>query len=261
MADNGTVGRVRTGYVKGTSERMMKLGDEVTALLKKPKGQVTKKEMDDALAKVDEMRTADPPLDNQEKLNRLSYSNSLADRAVNEGLMNNEQKMARKDTVAQLVAGMYFGGGGGRMPSRGGGTGPMLPKTGAATGQKPLPAGGGGVAIASNKSKLDWNAVVPKKGKYKGEAREDHVRRHNSNDLSKENHGVFKGDGVDTTNKAWERAQDLGISPNANGELVVPMGGQVVGTSGGSLGTGAPLYNVKIIVQPGTSNVITSMPF
>jgi filamentous hemagglutinin len=124
MADNGTVGRVRTGYVKGTSERMMKLGDEVTAVLKKPEGQVTKKEMDDALAKVDEMRNADPPLDNQEKLNRLTYSNSLADRAVTEGLMTNEQKMARKDTVAEAVAGMYFGGGGGgRMPSRGGGTG------------------------------------------------------------------------------------------------------------------------------------------
>jgi hypothetical protein len=119
---------------------------------------------------------------------------------------------------------------------------------------------GGGYVVEKNNPKLDWNAVVPKKGKYKGESREDHVRRHNKDDLSKENHGVFNGDGVDKTNKAWERAKELGLSPNAKGELIVPMG-QQVGTSGGALGTGAPLSNVRIIVEPGTSNIITSMPF
>jgi hypothetical protein len=259
MADNGTVGRVRTMYVKGTSERVMKLGDEVATVLKKPKGQVTKDELNKALDSTDKLGKSDPPLNNVEELNRLSMHQALITRGVSEGMMTPQEIMARKDTM-RFAMGAPGGGGAGGF-GKGGGTGPMLPKTGAATGQKPLPAGGGGVAIVSNKSKLDWNAVVPKKGKYKGESREDHVRRHNSNDLSKENHGVFKGDGVDTTNKAWQRAQDLGISPNANGELVVPMGGQVVGTSGGSLGTGTPLYNVKIIVQPGTSNVITSMPF
>lgn len=121
-------------------------------------------------------------------------------------------------------------------------------------------AGSNGVFVAKKYSLLDWNAVVPKKGKYKGESRSDHVRRHNVNDLSKDNHGVFSGDGVDITNKAWERAQDLGISPNAGGELVVPMG-QTVGVSGGALGTGAPLTNVRILVAPGTTNIITSMPF
>ncbi|MBK6296057.1 MAG: hypothetical protein IPF55_18785 [Rhodoferax sp.] len=109
-------------------------------------------------------------------------------------------------------------------------------------------------------SLLDWNAVVPKKGKYKGESRTDHVRRHNVNDLSKDNHGVFSRDGVDVTNKAWERAQDLGMSPNASGELVVPMG-QTVGVSGGALGTGAPLTSVRIIVTPGTTSIVTAMPF
>ena len=117
-----------------------------------------------------------------------------------------------------------------------------------------------GAVVASTRSKLDWDAVVPKKGKCKGEARKDHVRRHNSDDLSKENHGVFEGDGVDITNRAWDRAQDLGITPNSNGEIIVPMGEQV-GVSGGSLGKGAPLSRVRIIVEPGTNNVITSMPY
>lgn len=121
-------------------------------------------------------------------------------------------------------------------------------------------AGSNGVFVAKKYSLLDWNAVVPKKGKYKGESRSDHVRRHNVNDPDKDNHGVFTSDGVDITNKAWERAQDLGISPNASGELVVPMG-QTVGVTGGALGTGAPLTNVRICVVPGTTNIITSMPF
>lgn len=133
----------------------------------------------------------------------------------------------------------------------------------APVGQRPAPKSASpanGVVIAKKYTSLDWNAVVPKKGKYKGESREDHIRRHNSDDLSKDNHGVFKGDGVDITNKAWNRAQDLGISPNANGELVVPMSNPI-GVSGGALGTGASLSSVKIIVSPGTTNIITSMPY
>lgn len=107
---------------------------------------------------------------------------------------------------------------------------------------------------------LDWKAVVPKSGKYKGEAREDHVRRHNVDDKTKDIHGVFKSDGVATTNAAWNRAQDLGLKPNAAGELIVPMG-EVVGISGGRLGTGLPLNSVRMIVQPNTNNIITSMPY
>lgn len=130
---------------------------------------------------------------------------------------------------------------------------------GARSGAKPA-SPGGGTYVVKQYSSLDWKAVVPKSGKYKGESREDHVRRHNVDDQSKDLHGVFKDDGVTTTNKAWNRAQDLGLSPNASGELVVPMG-ETVGTSGGRLGTGLPLSSVRILVQPGTSNIITSMPF
>ena len=117
-----------------------------------------------------------------------------------------------------------------------------------------------GVFVLKRKTHLDWNAVIPKKGKYKGESREDHVRRHNQNDLSKETHGVFNDDGVKITNEAWSRAQDLNLTPNADGELIVPMG-RVVGIQGGSMGSGAALSNVRIILTPGTPNIITSMPY
>jgi transcription elongation factor Elf1 len=107
---------------------------------------------------------------------------------------------------------------------------------------------------------LDWTVVVPIKGKYKGENRYDHVRRHNVDDTTKPNHGIFKEDGVATTNAAWNRAQDLGLKPNSAGELIVPMG-ETVGISGGALGTGLPLNSVRILVQPTTNNIITSMPY
>jgi hypothetical protein len=67
MADNGTVGRVQTMYVKGTSERVKKLGDEVAAALKKPKGQLTKDELKKALDSTDKLRNANPPLNNVEE--------------------------------------------------------------------------------------------------------------------------------------------------------------------------------------------------
>lgn len=116
-----------------------------------------------------------------------------------------------------------------------------------------------GVVILKKAPRLDWDAVVPKKGKYKGEKREDHVRRHNSDDITKKDHGIFNEDGVKLTNEAWQRAHDLGLTPNANGELNVPMG-RVIGNSGGSLGNGSPLSDIMIIVRPGTNEIITGYP-
>jgi hypothetical protein len=134
-----------------------------------------------------------------------------------------------------------------------------LPEPTQRPGIRPPPPQVNGVVVRTYTA-LDWKAVVPKSGKYKGEAREDHVRRHNTDDTTKDLHGVFKGDGVATTNAAWNRAQDLGLRPNSAGELIVPMG-ETVGISGGRLGTGLPLTSVRIIVQPNTNNIITSMPY
>lgn len=116
-----------------------------------------------------------------------------------------------------------------------------------------------GVVIKKQATQLDWNAVVPKKGKYKGEKREDHVRRHNKNDLTKEKHGVFNEDGVKLADEAWQLADKSGLKPDANGQLSVPMG-RVVGHEGGSLGTGAPLNSIRISVRPGTNELITAYP-
>lgn len=249
MADNGTIGHVQTLMCP-------KPGPVI------PPG-------------TPEMRAIDPVAEQAAKANRERTANTLGI-ALLGPVFGGPAAAARVMGAPEAVVGKMgeFGldmagavalrGAGGRgrvsepMLGREVATAPKVPaKPGAAGGAA---AGSNGVFVAKKYSLLDWNAVVPKKGKYKGESRTDHVRRHNVNDLSKDNHGVFSGDGVDVTNKAWERAQDLGMSPNASGELVVPMG-QTVGVSGGALGTGAPLTSVRIIVTPGTTNIVTAMPF
>lgn len=133
-------------------------------------------------------------------------------------------------------------------------------KPGAPAPPPPAAAPSLSTSIKPAKTLLDWKAVVPKKGPYRGQTREDHVREHNVDNPQKTDHGVFKVDGVDTTNRAWERAQDLGLKPDATGKLVVPMG-EVVGSAGGKAAASGQLFtNTTIFVVPGTNQIITAYP-
>jgi hypothetical protein len=126
--------------------------------------------------------------------------------------------------------------------------------------EKYFPRKNTGVVVRKIYSQLDWKAVIPKKGQYKGQSREDHVRLHNVDNLSKPDHGVFIGDGVDITNQAWQRAQDLNIAPDINGTLTVPMG-TPTGYAGGYNATPGNAFNsVTIKVIPGTNKLVTSFP-
>jgi RHS repeat-associated protein len=137
------------------------------------------------------------------------------------------------------------------------------------TPKKPGPTGGGGGGGGSTggtttavTGKLDWTAVVPKKGPYKGQSRKDHVGLHNVDNTSKPSHGVFSGDGVSITNEAWGKAVEAGQKPSPKGQLIVSMG-RKVGRSGGSSAVGKPqkdFTRVKIIVVSGTNNIITAYP-
>lgn len=113
---------------------------------------------------------------------------------------------------------------------------------------------------------LDWKAVVPKKGPYKGQPRDVHVRLHNVDNPAKPQHGVFTADGVELTNEAWARAHVLGLKPDAAGNLTVPMG-RTVGHLGGQEGIAAraagqptELTSITIAVRPGTGEIITAFP-
>jgi hypothetical protein len=134
MAGNGTPGRIQTMYVKGTSERIIKLCEEVAPVLQKPQGQVTKEELGRALDSVSKLRYANPPLNHVEELNRLALHQSLVNRAAVENLMTPQEIMGRADTLrlAMSIPGGGGGMGGIRQGARGG---PILPRTTATSGR------------------------------------------------------------------------------------------------------------------------------
>ncbi|WNJ95105.1 RHS repeat-associated core domain-containing protein [Vibrio ruber] len=110
------------------------------------------------------------------------------------------------------------------------------------------------------KDSLDWDSVVPTKGKYKGQSRPDHVRLHNIDNPNKPSHGVFYGDGVDITNQAWSKALQEGLSPDVQGSLFVPMN-KLVGRAGGQAAdTGELFYGVHIKLVPNSNKIITAYP-
>lgn len=107
---------------------------------------------------------------------------------------------------------------------------------------------------------IDWNAVVPKKGPYKGQPRSDHVRLHNQDNPIKDQHGVFYEDGVDLTNEAWEKAAREGLKPDAGGTLSVSFD-KLIGRAGGKASnTDELFYSVEIKLVPFTNQIITSYP-
>jgi RHS repeat-associated protein len=123
----------------------------------------------------------------------------------------------------------------------------------------------GGIAASrlsgssSGAKPLDWQKVVKQSGKNKGETRIQHVRKHNTNNINKPQHGVFEGDGFKITNQAW--SQKGNIKPNSAGGVdVYDIPYKNAGWAGGSMGSGATLNTVRVITVHGTTDLITAYP-
>jgi hypothetical protein len=115
-------------------------------------------------------------------------------------------------------------------------------------------AANGGGPGRGGENKLDWTIV-----NKRGETRNQHVMKHDHNNLQKKRHGVFKGDSIKTTNSAWK--QRAGIKPITKDGLdfyIIPY--LNAGFEGGYAGQGNVLNNVTIITEAGTSKIITSFP-
>ena len=99
------------------------------------------------------------------------------------------------------------------------------------------------------------------------ENRIDHVRKHLSNDLLKAGgiHGVFNGsmsDVISGLDEAWEQIRKgnfTTVTTSRSPVYVVDMG-RVVGWQGGANGSKEALTKIGIIVQPGTSKIVTGYP-
>ena len=60
---------------------------------------------------------------------------------------------------------------------------------------------GGETSYGKSSEKLNWDAIVSKKG----ETRVDHINRHAVPNNTRETHGVFNGNPMDMVDEAWEQ--------------------------------------------------------
>ncbi|MGA3944378.1 hemagglutinin repeat-containing protein, partial [Ralstonia nicotianae] len=116
-------------FVKGTTERVQQASISVGEILRKPKGQVTRKDIEAALAKLKEAASAGN-LSNQEALNFNSLWMSVAERAALENLMTPQEIVGTKEFMRAAIGSMAFSGGGSSaIRSSGSGSGPRLATT------------------------------------------------------------------------------------------------------------------------------------
>jgi len=106
-------------------------------------------------------------------------------------------------------------------------------------------------------NKVDWDKVV----NDKGQTRTQHVNRHGIPQTTRRNHGVFNNDPYETVNQAWRN--------HGNVTPVLDEGGYAdiyniyypnAGYESGILNYGAKYDYVTIVVQKGTSNIVTAFP-
>ena len=134
LTPNVTNARVYTRYVPGTSARIKVAGDDVAALLQKPRGQVSKDEITGMLGKLSRMEAGGEPLQGAEFLNRQSLFMAVVTRGVSEGLLTPQEVTSYRVFNQAAVGAMAMSGGGSKLPGRAiADTGPELARTSAAS--------------------------------------------------------------------------------------------------------------------------------
>ncbi|ROQ93158.1 hypothetical protein EDF72_3789 [Delftia acidovorans] len=134
LTPNVTNARVYTRYVPGTSARIKVAGDDVAALLQKPRGQVSKDEITGMLGKLSRMEAGGEPLQGAEFLNRQSLFMAVVTRGVSEGLLTPQEVTSYRVFNQAAVGAMAMSGGGAKLPGRGvPNTGASLPRTKSST--------------------------------------------------------------------------------------------------------------------------------
>lgn len=115
---------------------------------------------------------------------------------------------------------------------------------------------GAKTSYRKSSGKLNWDAIVSKKG----ETRVDHINRHAVPNNSRETHGVFNGNPIDMVNDAWE--QRYLVEPISDG-----MGGTIynipyknAGYESGYINTGAQMDYITIVTLDESTDLITAFP-
>jgi len=117
-----------TNFVKGTTPRIQTAATGVASALKKPKGALTRADIDAQIAALNALE-AQGNLSNQEALNLSSLWMAVVDRAAIENLMTPQEIIGSKQAMQAAIASMMFSGGGASNIKGNTTAGPELPRT------------------------------------------------------------------------------------------------------------------------------------
>ena len=124
--------------------------------------------------------------------------------------------------------------------------------------QQALPGWGSGIETSYGKSseKLNWDAIVSKKG----ETRVEHIKRHMVQNNSRETHSVFNGNPIDMVNDAWEQRHLVEPISDGMGGTIYNIPYKNAGYESGYINTGAQMDYITIVALDESTDLITAFP-
>ena len=115
---------------------------------------------------------------------------------------------------------------------------------------------GSETSYGKSSEKLNWDAIVSKKG----ETRVDHINRHAVPNNSRETHGVFNGNPIDMVNDAWEQRHLVEPISDGMGGTIYNIPYKNAGYESGYINTGAQMDYITIVTLDESADLITAFP-
>lgn len=111
-------------------------------------------------------------------------------------------------------------------------------------------------SYGKSREKLNWDAIVSKKG----ETRVEHIKRHTVQNNSRETHSVFNGNPIDMVNDAWEQRHLVEPISDRMGGTIYNIPYKNAGYESGYINTGAQMDYITIVTLDESTDLITAFP-
>ena len=115
---------------------------------------------------------------------------------------------------------------------------------------------GNKTSYGKSSEKLNWDAIVSKKG----ETRVEHIKRHTVQNNSRETHSVFNGNLIDMVNDAWEQRHLVEPISDGMGGTIYNIPYKNAGYESGYINTGAQMDYITIVTLDESTDLITAFP-
>ena len=111
-------------------------------------------------------------------------------------------------------------------------------------------------SYGKSSEKLNWDAIVSKKG----ETRVEHIKRHTVQNNSRETHSVFNGNPINMVNDAWEQRHLVEPISDGMGGTIYNIPYKNAGYESGYINTGAQMDYITIVTLDESTDLITAFP-